>query len=760
MAGGSAVSSGVIETWKIALETMNKLVSGEPQAVQNGAALLGLSAWHLYPDMSIHKSVPIEIKMEDPCVTRGGTLSLGVSRRLISSNEEGGVRWSLSLSHLRHYGRPVDVTRGLEADARLTWSQFKLVVFAALLERWRLQGTPDETIARFFASLPQHSDAHPYLSKSDVNMFKFLKDGAAAYIKRDIEAESLDHKLIQLGRRRAHQFIPGRQTIDAQWNPLIYLFDSTRSFSALKDTESAISYLRYAARRLSHKNTPPDAFIIRQKLLDPERSDVSSCRLPSSLCSKCMVVTALPPELQEGTGNATHHRWLPADAQDINVPRNETRTFDVTEKFKCSENGPQITAPHGPAKYIYRPILTVSETTALYSRVLSEDSGSVNYIPTIEDWNWCLDHGLVLPDVVLKALNHGSTIGQSSIEPTLRTIAAVASVYDNIPNATIHTGVLMRSLKDTSWGMNVVSGNLEHEDMVSMISYLETGIHDINPRCCKLFPMVEKNSLRFQLIQNPYETLLPEQTPHFQRILGNIGKPGLNFLLPTQRPIMREIDAGSWRIDSYGNFDGTTSHSFENTSMHLSFTDYRIPHFDGLRGAYDSQIYFLESVISVQDNGEWVADVDPSPLIKCERYEEVSTDDDNVTEHIFDEGDSTDTDGGDEKEEGDDDDDDEDNEEPFEPVHRLQHQGPCQHKMNSTPGQNITAMDTWNELFDVPKGMFVVRTGGNWVPKLAATLVAYQSMAQVSSTFAVTVCPPQVCWVCVQKKAHHQAFIF
>ncbi|KAJ6278945.1 hypothetical protein J3E71DRAFT_223776 [Bipolaris maydis] len=747
---------------------MNKLVSGEPQAVQNGAALLGLSAWHVYPDMSVYNSAPIEIKMEDPCVTKGGILSLGVSRRPISSNEEGGVRWSLSLSHLRHYGRPVDVTRGLEADARLTWSQFKLVVFAALLERWRLQGTRDDTIARLFTSLPQHSDAHPFLDKSDVNMFKFLKDSAAAYIKREIAAESLDHKLIQLGRRRSRQFIPGRLITYEQYNPLVYSFNSRRSFSVLKDTEATISYLRYVARRLSNKNTPPDAFIIREKTPGPGIRSLSLLPQPPSLYSRDMIATALVPELQEGTGNVPHHRWLPADAHDIPVPSNETSTLDATEKFRCSVNGLRITAAHGPAKYIYRVILTVSETTALFSRVHS-DLNFVSYIPTIEDWNWCLDHDLVLPDVVLKALNHGSMLRQSRVELTIRTIVAVASVYDNIPNATIHTDVLMRPLTDTSWVMNAVAGNMEHEDVVSMISYLETGIYDINPRCCKLFPVVERNSLRFQLIQNPYETLLPEQTPQFQIILGNIGKPGLNFLLPPQKPIMREIDAGSWRFESYANFDGTTSRSFENTSMHLSFTDYRIPHFDGLRGAYDNQIYFLESVISVQDKGEWVADVDPLPLIQCGRYEKFPIYYENLREYIFDEGDSADADGGNREEEeeeeeddddDDDDDDDEDNEEPFEPVHRLHHQGPCQHKMNSTPGQNITAVDTWNELLDVPKGMFVVRTGDNWVPKLAATLVAYQSMAQVSRRFAVTVCPPQVCWICVQKKARHQAFIF
>ena len=32
---------------------MDNLLQGMPQSVQDGAALLGLSSWHIYPDMVV-----------------------------------------------------------------------------------------------------------------------------------------------------------------------------------------------------------------------------------------------------------------------------------------------------------------------------------------------------------------------------------------------------------------------------------------------------------------------------------------------------------------------------------------------------------------------------------------------------------------------------------------------------------------------------------------------------------------------------------
>lgn len=191
--------------------------------------------------------------------------------------------------------------------------------------------------------------------------------------------------------------------------------------------------------------------------------------------------------------------------------------------------------------------------------------------------------------------------------------------------------------------------------------------------------------------------------------------------------MIREIDTSSWRLDSYHQFDGTISQSFQSTSMHLSFTDYHVPIVDGERGSYDNQVFFLESIISVQDRGEWVADVDPLPLMRYDEHRGSSFKKLGmpITNTAWPKG-----------------------------------QASCQHKINSYSDQDITAVDTWNELLDAPEGMFVVRAGDNWVSRLAATLIAHQRMTQDLPKSKITVCPPQVCWTCVKAKAKTRAFIF
>jgi len=207
----------------------------------------------------------------------------------------------------------------------------------------------------------------------------------------------------------------------------------------------------------------------------------------------------------------------------------------------------------------------------------------------------------------------------------------------------------------------------------------------------------------------------------FRRILGNIGKPGLTFLLPPQEPITREINIGGWNIDGYRRFDGTKGSSFESTSVHLSFTEYHVPLFDGSRGAHDNQISFVESVISVQDKGKWVADIDPIPLV--DGYRGAAIDRCGT-------------------------------------LRRFDTKLPCQHAINTSPDYEATAVDTWDELLDMPTGICVIRAGNNWVGRLASTLVAFQRMRENSTDFAITVCPTHVCWICERSSFRHHAYIY
>ncbi|KAH8704469.1 hypothetical protein GQ44DRAFT_819774 [Phaeosphaeriaceae sp. PMI808] len=139
----STVFPSVMKSWILAVETMDNLISGMPQAAQHGASVLGLAAWHLYPDINIFNPELREVKMKDPLVAAGGVLSLGLSTRPGSDGKDSGVYWSLSLAQLRYYGKPVKVETELKTEARITFPQLSLVIFGVLISESRLEPQVD-----------------------------------------------------------------------------------------------------------------------------------------------------------------------------------------------------------------------------------------------------------------------------------------------------------------------------------------------------------------------------------------------------------------------------------------------------------------------------------------------------------------------------------------------------------------------------------------------------------------------------------------
>jgi hypothetical protein len=191
--------------------------------------------------------------------------------------------------------------------------------------------------------------------------------------------------------------------------------------------------------------------------------------------------------------------------------------------------------------------------------------------------------------------------------------------------------------------------------------------------------------------------------------------------------MLREVDPSSWRADTYRHFDGKPASSFDNTSVHLSFTDYHIQLYDGTRGGHDNQVSMVESVFSIRDKGRWVGDIDPLALVSS-----------SVGSIIVHHGGVS----------------------SLPVIRRLAFQVPCSHAKESNLNQDIISVDSWEELLDLPEGIFVVRTGGNWIARLAATFVAFQQLRSVSSSFAITICPDKVCWICAPQAFQRHAYIF
>ena len=131
-----SMCEAIIESLTNALEALNDLVQGKALRIQSGEVLLGLSSWHLYPDMSVlGNDAYHHIPLKDPLITPGGVITIGLQNR--SPNADDGIYWSLPLATMRFYGHPVLSTGrvGLR-DSQVTFHQFLCVVLGSIIQSW------------------------------------------------------------------------------------------------------------------------------------------------------------------------------------------------------------------------------------------------------------------------------------------------------------------------------------------------------------------------------------------------------------------------------------------------------------------------------------------------------------------------------------------------------------------------------------------------------------------------------------------------
>jgi hypothetical protein len=125
----------VMDAWTLALTTVNNLIKGMPQRGHDGAVLLGLASWHIYPALNVLTLGRDLIDLHDKLVPPGGILTLGLNAA--NPGPGDGVRWSLPLAHLRFYGEPVESTSIISKDGeRLRMSDFLQVVLGSALAGW------------------------------------------------------------------------------------------------------------------------------------------------------------------------------------------------------------------------------------------------------------------------------------------------------------------------------------------------------------------------------------------------------------------------------------------------------------------------------------------------------------------------------------------------------------------------------------------------------------------------------------------------
>ncbi|KFG83668.1 hypothetical protein MANI_016007 [Metarhizium anisopliae] len=202
--------SNVIENWIVAMKTCQNLIRGVPQDVTNGAVLLGLMSWHIYPDLNIF-CPDRYVAFNDRLVKAGGVITLGLESQ---DGSLSGVSWSVSLSHLRFYGDPVVIEKSSEDSDRITVQELRYITLGCVFGSWtRPTSIKVEEAAECLAALGEALECHrsPTVEKvygSSLGWITLLTDTAKCFLSAvDKERETALY-FIEFGRRQRSKF-PG-----------------------------------------------------------------------------------------------------------------------------------------------------------------------------------------------------------------------------------------------------------------------------------------------------------------------------------------------------------------------------------------------------------------------------------------------------------------------------------------------------------------------------------------------------------------------
>jgi hypothetical protein len=133
--GGATTYENIISAWKTAANCLENLLCGYPQKIEDQAVIRAISAWHLFPNLLVLRGETKPVRFHDRLFTSTAIATIGLEKG--RDVPDGGISWSLALSHLQYYGPPVEVESQYDSP-RVTIGQLRLVALGALFARWQV----------------------------------------------------------------------------------------------------------------------------------------------------------------------------------------------------------------------------------------------------------------------------------------------------------------------------------------------------------------------------------------------------------------------------------------------------------------------------------------------------------------------------------------------------------------------------------------------------------------------------------------------
>ncbi len=191
-------------------------------------------------------------------------------------------------------------------------------------------------------------------------------------------------------------------------------------------------------------------------------------------------------------------------------------------------------------------------------------------------------------------------------------------------------------------------------------------------------------------------------------------------------PRIRSLDIEQWNLLNLDDWDGQSRDCFSDSSLHLWFTGATVPVDIGYSGAQDTELYILESVVSLHGRGKWIGDFDVIKALNDKllitRYGTTSQNDLTAGKAVPDSS-----------------------------------QDLCDkgHERNyKQEDWHLIALENWMELLDASSKHSVFLAHGNWQARLAATAICVAQKRQVC------ILNDPVCWTCISLSFSTSSVVF
>ncbi|KAJ6094128.1 hypothetical protein N7467_002973 [Penicillium canescens] len=646
-----------------ALNTLEKLIKGEPQRITDGGILLGLVSWHIYPDLVVLGTTAKEIHQKDPLVKEGGIVTISVAPQ--ASPRTDGVYWSLPLASLRYYGT-VFRERSTMRDSRISLAQLQALVLGASL------GADDAAFAaakilrslwKLFYGLYEaklsHISAQPLELSENLSRFMvvdLLKDGRQTL--RDLM------RLLQLifPFQDGIELLLSENGTEKKTTIQLMRYGSNHAKPWIGNTDNAsptffgLANLSSLLRMITHPEARIKLLRTQCKQHGLSSSDyVIRFRTENNSCA----YTSIDVESARVRGG-TKRKWEEDETKDmggiqvLEIPPGESwicvasleasRCYgqqyfnpDVQDMFaELLEDGPPV-----GQSVLFNFAFGDHGLAAVYERQTSQSSsqkkafsGAVP-LETVQD---LLDQSFLRLDLMAEYLLHHFNTVQSSHGNSLLALGRVVDYYKrHLSHATVSMGVIKGPVHFWNWAKPMVKeldllspvaeqlaregskpesiypSPLSREYAFAAILQFESG--DISVEVAKLAEVLAISSgnslfIAERLLHDP---ISPEglSSGPVSHVIGNVGKPGITLLVSPPELEIREHDLERWHFVNHNPFDGNTAGGmFDGTSLHLSFTGWEGPLSLESSNSRGMEAYYVETTVSINDGGEWVGDLD------------------------------------------------------------------------------------------------------------------------------------------------------